>query len=85
MTAAEDIADQKSLNKCGVNFCPWSLTTDIEDDVAVQNSNLTALDSLLEDNFKTTETQIFTLAGIYLAFSLIGPLIIAVFVDPLSK
>ena len=59
----------ESLSKCGANYCPWSLEQKDEK----------------EDNFETTKTQIYTLAGIYLACSLIGPLIIALLVDPLSK
>merc|ERR1711860_463461 len=61
---------EESLSQCGANYCPWSLEEKQEN---------------VEDNFETTKTQIYTLAGIYLACSLIGPLIIALLVDPLSK
>lgn len=77
MTQDVMTADPKSLEKCGANFCPWSLTD--------EEAFVDASDEIIEGNFKTTDTQIFTLAGIYLAFSLLGPLIIAIFVDPLSK
>ena len=38
----------------------------------------------IEENFKTTKTQIYTLAGTYLGCSIVGPLILALFLDPLS-
>ena len=67
---------EESLSQCGANYCPWSLEEKDEDTLEQEN---------VEDNFETTKTQIYTLAGIYLACSLIGPLIIALLVDPLSK
>ena len=69
-----DISEE-SLAKCGANYCPWSL----------EDQEETEEEEVVEENFETTQTQIYTLAGIYLACSLIGPLIIALLVDPLSQ
>ena len=63
---------------CGVNFCPWTLETTNETSIPEDSKDVS-------ENFKTTDVQIYTLAGIYLACSLIGPIIIAIFVDPLSR
>jgi hypothetical protein len=72
------------LQTCGVNYCPESssLTTSDESE---DSDNSTLLESVTEGNFKTTTTQIYTLAGVYLACSLISPLVITVLVDPLTK
>ena len=71
-----------ALSQCGVHFCPD--TTSVKDTESVNNvkSNET---ELMNENFKTTDTQIYVLAGVYLACSLLGPILIAAFVDPLSR
>ena len=71
--ATED-AEEASFYKCGVNFCPSVEESPLE--------NIT--DDTSEENFKTTQTQIYVLAGTYLCCSLAAPLILAVFLDPLN-
>ena len=69
---------EEALISCGTNFCP---SNGDEKEAAVTNVNET---SEVEDNFKTTSTQIYTLAGIYLACALTAPIILALFLDPLD-
>ena len=63
------------LLTCGVNYCPESSST--ED---ANNTN-----NVTESNFKTTDTQIYTLAGIFLACSILSPIVISALVDPLTR
>ena len=48
--------------------------------MAKEDSNNTVTSVSVDENFKTTDTQIYVLAGIYLGCSLLGPILIAVFV-----
>ena len=38
-----------------------------------------------EDNFSATSYQLYILAGVYLACSILSAVVLALFVDPLSK
>ena len=47
--------------------------------------NTTEIESKAEDNFSASSTQLYILAGVYLACSILSAVVVAVFVDPLSK
>jgi len=82
-TDYEDISDEL-MSKCGSAFCPAQL-------VAASNITLTAdaastTENLGEnENFKTPLSQIYTMAGIYLVCSFSAAVIVALFVDPLTR
>ena len=76
-----EIDPETTLSKCGVHFCPPDGSTKKDDSKSVINGSSTVVD----ENFKTTDTQIYVLAGVYLACSLLAPILIAVFVEPLSR
>ncbi|XP_045611694.1 UNC93-like protein [Procambarus clarkii] len=59
----------EDLEKCGFNFCPW--------DSSGNSSNST-------DSDEPPKWQIYTMASVYLVFSLLSSVIIILFVDPLS-
>ena len=40
---------------------------------------------LPEDNFEISNTQLYTLAGIYLTCSVLSWILVAIFLDPLSR
>ena len=63
---------------CGSAYCPAAIS-------ASPVTNLTEEETDTNDNFKTDINKIYTIAGIYLACSLAAALIIAIFVDPLSR
>ena len=63
---------------CGSAYCPAKIS-------ASPVTNLTEEETDTNDNFQTDITKIYTIAGIYLACSLAAALIIAIFVDPLSR
>jgi len=73
-----EVIKTPDLSKCGVNYCPA---------VPVDNSgvNTTEIESKAEDNFSASSTQLYILAGVYLACSILSAVVVAVFVDPLSK
>ena len=72
------------LLTCGVNYCPESSSlSDVGNDPNDDNS--TSVEAVTEGNFKTTVTQIYTLAGVYLACSILSPIVISVLVDPLTR
>ena len=76
-----EIDPETTLSTCGVHFCPADGSTEKDDTEKVNNGSNTVVDG----NFKTTDTQIYVLAGVYLACSLLAPILIAVFVEPLSR
>ena len=78
--ATEADIEEMSFSKCGVNFCPSSL----ENTKSTLENFTDDTSGVEEENFKTTRTQIYVLAGIYLFCSLAAPLILAVFLDPLN-
>ena len=59
---------------CGSSFCPGQTSSS-----AGKNETDT------NDNFQTDITKIYIIAGIYLACSLAAAVIIAIFVDPLTR
>lgn len=68
--------DDAALLTCGINYCPES------GDGSVGEGNST----VINPNLKTPPMyKIYTLAGIFLATSFLSSVIIAVFVDPLSR
>ncbi len=67
---------------CGSAYCPAQLVSQLPED----DLNLTSSSSLVEnDNFRIEPRQIYMLAGIYLGCSICAAVIIAVFVDPISR
>jgi len=72
---ASSDSDENIARLCGANYCPDTLKAD-------DNANDT--DSG-DDNFKTSQSSIYTLAGIYLTCSLCAALILAIFLDPLTR
>ena len=76
-----EIDPETTLSTCGVHFCPADGSTEKDDAEKVNNGSNTVVD----ENFKTTDTQIYVLAGVYLACSLLAPILIAIFVEPLSR
>ena len=64
------------LGTCGVNFCPA---------VPEEPKDETLVEAPKEDNFSASTTQLYVLAGVYLACSILSAVTVALFVDPLSK
>jgi hypothetical protein len=82
--------NETDLLLCGSAFCPAQIVEAVEvedeeeeDMVEVANSTTNSLAEL--ENFKTDEERIYVLAGIYLGCSICAALIIAFFVDPISR
>ena len=67
---------QVDLGTCGVNYCPA---------VPEEPKNETLVEAPKDDNFSTSTTQLYVLAGVYLACSILSAVTVALFVDPLSK
>ncbi|XP_042862812.1 UNC93-like protein isoform X2 [Penaeus japonicus] len=61
---------EEELGVCGINFCPWDQLTD--------NTTNTTTNEI-------PKVQIYTMATIYLCFSLFASVIILIFVDPLKS
>ncbi|CAL4185761.1 unnamed protein product, partial [Meganyctiphanes norvegica] len=61
---------EDALGICGANFCP---------------SDLTAANSTNDNLNRPSDEKIYTMVTIFLISGLLAPLIIAIFVDPLSK
>ena len=64
------------LSKCGINYCPAP--------AAVINETIEEQE-IEEDNFSASRYQLFILAGVYLACSILSAVVVAIFVEPLSK
>ena len=82
-SGAEVVAELSDADmlKCGSAYCPAQIIsstnitdTPTNDDTDIEN-----------DNFKTDITKIYIIAGIYLFCSISSALIIAFFVDPLTR
>lgn len=69
---------EEALAKCGLNYCPAVPQPP-------KNETVSEAEETVEDNFKTSLTQIYTLAGVYLVCSVVSAVVVALFVDPLSK
>lgn len=78
LSSGDEVAQisREELQYCGVNYCPKSTP---------EPSINATLEPDLEDNFATSKTKLYTLAGIYLACSLVSASVVALFVDPLSR
>lgn len=63
--------DQLAL--CGANYCP-AASSGSDDDNNDDN-----------ENFKTSKADIYLLASIFLFFALLGPLMVTMFVDQISR
>ena len=68
---------EEALSLCGSSFCPDQLVEEAET-IANETKN---------NNFEAAadKTNIYTLAGIYLGCSIVAAIILAIFVDPLSR
>ena len=81
-----EIDPETTLSTCGVHFCPADGSTEKEDTEKEDTEKVNnGSNTVVDENFKTTDTQIYVLAGVYLACSLLAPILIAVFVEPLSR
>ena len=65
----------ETLATCGLSYCPQQLIED-DEDTNTTNSNFEAASDL---------TNTYKIAGIYLALSFSAALILAIFLDPLTK
>jgi len=89
-----ELTDEEMM-KCGSGYCAQESTPEtVEDETSLATSalNLTNILEELEkenasasDNFKTDISLIYMIAGIYLACSISAAVLLAVFVDPLSR
>ena len=83
--------NETDLLLCGSAYCPAQLvsgTGEAEEELetATNFSSSTSLSSSLElESFSTDRERIYVLAGIYLGCSICAALIIALFVDPISR
>jgi hypothetical protein len=64
------------LSKCGINYCPA---------VSVETNSTGEEETDEDSNFSASRYQLFILAGVYLACSILSAVVVALFVDPLSK
>ena len=75
--SANFTVSEEALSLCGSSFCPDQLVKEGEIIVnETKNSNFEAA---------ADKTNIYTLAGIYLGCSIVAAMILAIFVDPLSR
>jgi len=72
-----EIVKVPDFSKCGINYCPAP--------AAVVNGTDEGQEIEDEDNFSASNYQLFILAGAYLACSIMAAVVVALFVDPLSK
>jgi hypothetical protein len=73
-----EVSDVDIAINCGSFYCPAQLASTSE------MANMTDMDIEI-DNFETDITKIYIIAGIFLACSIMASLIIAFFVDPLTR
>jgi len=71
-----ELVSVPDLSKCGINYCPAP---------AAIVSNDTEQEIEDEDNFSASRYQLYILAGVFLACSIASAVVVALFVDPLSK
>ena len=71
------------MAKCGSSYCPahFISASNITETAEPSESS----DDIENENFKTDITKIYIIAGIYLVCSISAALIIAFFVDPLTR
>eukprot|EP00092_Neocalanus_flemingeri_P030399 GFUD01032999.1.p1 GENE.GFUD01032999.1~~GFUD01032999.1.p1 ORF type:complete len:501 (+),score=111.97 GFUD01032999.1:117-1619(+) len=82
-----ELSDE-AMAKCGSAYCPAQLGSSLSN--ITETSELTSSSTaspvdLENENFKTDITKIYIIAGIYLACSFSAAVIIALFVDPLTR
>ena len=75
------ISDE-ALALCGANYCPNVEAPKTINASAGQEDK--ALEDI-EDNFSASKSSLYTLAGIYLACSLLSAIIVSLLVDPLTQ
>merc|ERR1712106_790422 len=75
------------MAKCGSAYCPAQLvsSSNITEILEVSSSVTASPEDIENENFKTDITKIYIIAGIYLACSFSAAVIIALFVDPLTR
>jgi len=78
---ADQLSDATIAATCGSNYCPAKLVEDETPVVETIVSNLTDAAS----NFGVSDESRYTLAGVYLACSVGAAIILAIFLDPLSR
>jgi len=83
-----ELTDEEMM-KCGSQYCAQEAAPEtLKDETSLAQTALNITEELMPkagDNFKTDITQIYIIAGIYLACSVTAAVMIAVFVDPLSR
>lgn len=82
------IADISSVDfgKCGSNYCPdsvFSKISEVEEDIS--NAGYINITEEVNKNFERDDAKIYILATVFLCCSVAASIIIAIFVDPLSK
>jgi hypothetical protein len=82
--------NETDLLLCGSAYCPAQIVSGTEEEeepeTAANSSSSASLSSSLElESFSTDRERIYVLAGIYLGCSICAALIIALFVDPISR
>jgi hypothetical protein len=76
--------NETDLLLCGSAYCPAQIVsgTGEEPETAANSSSSSSLEL---ESFSTDRERIYVLAGIYLGCSICAALIIALFVDPISR
>ncbi len=79
--------NETDLLLCGSAYCPAQIVsgTEEEPETATNFSSGSLSSSLELESFSTDRERIYVLAGIYLGCSICAALIIALFVDPISR
>jgi len=91
----EELTDEQ-MAKCGSHFCAGAKAPEVVTDESLIAPILNGLNTTLaaqadleaevpNENFKTDINKIYIMAGIYLACSISAAVLIALFVDPLSR
>merc|ERR1719312_96883 len=77
-----DAAVARAARQCGVNYCP-SVESCSEPNVTTVEQPDEADD--VSGNFEVSKTQLYIIATVYLVCSFLAALIVASFVDPLTR
>ena len=77
------VISKEELAYCGTNYCPGGGPPKPTLNETIDAAAAAAAD--LDDNFSTSKSSLYTLAGIYLACSLLSAIVVALFVDPLGR
>ena len=86
-SGAEVVAELSDVDmlRCGSAYCPAQIISSSNITDTPSNDATEEMDDIENDNFKTDITKIYIIAGIYLFCSISSALIIAFFVDPLTR